>query len=151
MDSLFPSASMANSTNCSLVSPLGAAVVCVILLVLFYLLFVKGKFAPAPPAPPAPPAATFTGGYGGSSGLALRAHEQSQAGVGAGFQSGYEPPVFWGSSGEKELYFDQRDAAREERAYALSSGEGADLSRKAGGPAGMVGSDAQLLAQSRGY
>ena len=64
-------------------------VVCVVLLVLFYMFFIKDNYV------------KVAAGYEGiKTGAALRLQERSQ---GAGFQSGYEAPVFWGTGGGREL------------------------------------------------
>lgn len=81
LDSLFPPAGQSTGASCS---PLGAAVICVVMLVLFYFLLIKGKFASAP--------------AGLVTGAGLRYQERSQ-----GFTGGPEAPVFWGSSGGKDL------------------------------------------------
>lgn len=80
MDSLFPSAGQGTSLRCT---PLGTALICVVILALFYFLFLKDQFAPA--------------GMGNVIRMQTRSH-------GAGFTGHAEPPVFWGSSGEQELY-----------------------------------------------
>jgi hypothetical protein len=80
MESLFPSAGQGTSLRCT---PLGTALICVVLLALFYFLFLKDHFAPA------------------GMGNVIRMQTRSQ---GAGFTGHAEPPVFWGSSGEQELY-----------------------------------------------
>lgn len=180
MDSLFPSGVVPTS-NYTHVTPLGVALICVVLLVLFYMMFVKDKFVLVPPAAPdSEVAAGF--GYGGSSGLALRSQLRSD-GHAAGFQAGYEPPVFWGSSDSEELYSEQQVNARAEVARAIARGEGVNLRKSPleqaeatdksenafaydksvyaykhtpkttkTTKAGFEGqSDAQLLAKSRGY
>lgn len=123
MDYLFPSVG-----SQTVVTPLGAAVICVVILVILYYYlrsqgnaFVKAGF-----------------GYGGSSGLALRATEKERA----GFQSGYEPPAFWGTSGDSELYDDQHRSAGEGETYSQYN---------PGAKAGFVGTDQELLAKAKGY
>jgi hypothetical protein len=85
------------------VTILGVALICVVLLVLFYYLVCKKHFAPAVASYTNPNAQYIRTGVG------LRLHEQDQVNVGsgAGFQSGPEPPVFWGVSGGQELASDQ--------------------------------------------
>lgn len=142
MDSLFPSG-FVNATNYTHVTPLGVALVCVVLLVLFYFLLVKGKFVPVVSEEKKEP-------FGIQTGMGLRWQQQDTVGVGAGFHSAYEPPVSWGEAGGRELNDYQQVSARDERALALQ-GEGVDTSKTRSGPAGFSGSDAELLARAQGY
>jgi hypothetical protein len=81
MDSLFPGPMVASSTYTH-VTPLGVALICVLLLLAFYMFFINKKFVPA------------------AAGMGNMARWTERS---AGFQSGYEPPIFWGTGGGKEL------------------------------------------------
>lgn len=137
MDNFFVPSNAVSGANASLTTPLGAALVCVVLLVLFYLLFIKGKFVAVDPK----------AGFGAQTGFGLRWQDNDQLNVGAGFQAGYEPPVFWGSSGEKELYNNQRMTVSDTNNLL----EEVPVHKRSGA-AGFKGrNDAELLAAAQGY
>ena len=154
MDNLFPPGYVSSNTYTH-VTPFGVAVICVVLLLLFWYFLVRVPDAPAP--------------FGVRTGMALRYLERSD--TGAGFQSAYEPPINWGSTGDNDMLYNNVDGmnvlTRQEVADAATDGQKsfgwerkssaddkAKLSSQAEAVrAGFKGSmsDNQLLAKARGH